>query len=262
MSGRRRRLTRKDERQVFAGRFWASQHSFEDGRGRFWGELPGFDLELVEKALGDLADSLPSSPTGTSDGRPQRMVDALVAMSMDTVDPMPVASADNPHSDNGDAPGVHGGQGRVPLATVFVDAEPAAVTGGEAGAELAFGPRVGPDLLDRILCEGAVQVVGVHQGRPVTVTDETQAIPPAVRRFVQWRDGGCVIDGCRSRYRLQPHHIRHRRHGGGNGVDNLALLCWFHHHVAVHRHGFRIDPASPPTRRRLVRHHTPGPAPP
>jgi hypothetical protein len=105
MSGRRRRLTRKDERQVFAGRFWASQHSFEDGRGRFWGELPGFDLELVEKALGELADSLPSSPTGTSDGRPQRMVDALVAMSIDTVDPMPVASADNPHSDNGPTTG-------------------------------------------------------------------------------------------------------------------------------------------------------------
>ena len=33
---------------------------------------------------------------------------------------------------------------------------------------------------------------------------------------------------------------------------NLATLCWWHHHVAVHRRGMRIDPQSPPQRRRLL----------
>jgi hypothetical protein len=80
----------------------------------------------------------------------------------------------------------------------------------------------------------------------------TRAIPPAVRRYVAWRDGGCTIDGCRSRYRLQPHHVRHRADGGGHEPDNLTTLCWYHHHVAIHVSDFRIDPHSPPQRRRLL----------
>ena len=268
LAARHRRITRTDERGTFADRFWASQHSFDQGRARFWGELPGFEMELVEKALQERADALPATPDGCSDRRPQRMVDALVAMSLDTVDPLVGASpppdemADG--SPYGETPGegVPGRSQRRPLVTVFVDADLAVATGGEAGAEMAFGPRVGPDLLDEILCGGAVQVVGVKEGRPITVTDETQAIPPAIRRFVEWRGGGCAIDGCKSRYRLQPHHVRHRRHGGDNDPDNLELLCWFHHHVMIHRHGFRLDPESPPGRRRFLRNHRHGPAPP
>jgi hypothetical protein len=178
-------------------------------------------------------------------------------MSLDTVDP-PLLPDPGEYA----GPGAPGTTHRRPLATVFVDADLAADTDGEAGAELEFGPRVGPDLLDSILCEGAVQVVGVSEGRPVTVTDATQAIPAAIRRYVQWRGGACSIDGCASRYRLQPHHIRHRRHGGTNEPAGLALLCWYHHHVAIHRHGRRLDPASPPQRRRFLRSHAPGPAPP
>ena len=39
--------------------------------------------------------------------------------------------------------------------------------------------------------------------------------------------------------------------GGPNADPNLATLCWFHHHVAVHRRGMILDPAGPPGRRRL-----------
>ncbi len=268
LTARHRRISRTDERRTFADRFWASQHSFNQGRARFWGELPGFEMELVEKALQERADGLPATPDDCSDRRPQRMVDALVAMSLDTIDP--IASESPPADGMPDgtaygedfADGAPGRSQRRPLVTVFVDAGLASGTGGEAGAEMVFGPRVGPDLLDEILCGGAVQVVGVEDGRPITVTDETQAIPPAIRRFIEWRDSGCAIDGCRSRYRLQPHHVRHRRHGGDNDPDNLEMLCWFHHHVMIHRHGFRLDPHSPPRRRRFLRNHKHGPAPP
>ena len=76
------------------------------------------------------------------------------------------------------------------MATVFVDAGLAAATGGEAGAEIEYGPKVGPATLERILCGGAVQLIGLTDGRPVVVSDGARAIPPAVRRFVVWRDGG------------------------------------------------------------------------
>lgn len=87
----------------------------------------------------------------------------------------------------------------TPLVTVFVDAALAGETNGEAGAALAAGPRVGPAVLERILCEGAIQVVAVADGVPVVASAATRTIPPAIRRFVLWRDGGCVADGCRSR---------------------------------------------------------------
>jgi hypothetical protein len=64
--------------------------------------------------------------------------------------------------------------------------------------------------------------------------------------------GRCVVDGCNSRYRLQPHHIQHREFKGDNDLDNLALICWYHHHVVLHRMNLKLDPASPPHRRRFI----------
>lgn len=177
----------------------------------------------------------------------QRMADALVSVSQDSLD--------------GAGSGGTTGERSDPLVTVFVDADLAMATGGETGAEIEFGPKVSPATLDRILCGGAVQLVGLTDGRPVVVTDGSRAVPPAVRRFVLWRDGGCAADGCRSRYRLQPHHIRQRSNGGDHDPDNLTTLCWLHHHVVVHGTGHRIDPGSPPQRRRFTPHAR-GPDPP
>jgi non-ribosomal peptide synthetase component F len=148
-----------------------------------------------------------------------------------------------------------------PSVSVFVDLDAANGSAGQLGVEVEYGPRVGPATLDELLCTGSVQVIGLADGRPVVTSDAAKAIPPAVRRTVAWRDQGCTIDGCHSRYRLQPHHIRQRHHGGNHDPDNLATLCSYHHHVAVHGQGFCIDPDSPPQRRRLIRTRA-GPDPP
>ncbi len=62
----------------------------------------------------------------------------------------------------------------------------------------------------------------------------------------------CTSDGCHSRYRLQPHHIRQRADGGADDPANLTLLCWFRHHVVIHRNQHRIDPDSRPGRIRFL----------
>ena len=77
-------------------------------------------------------------------------------------------------------------------------------------------------------------------------------MPPKVRRMVLSRDGACTIDGCPSRYRLEVHHIVPRGRGGTHDGENLATVCWWHHHVAIHGRGNRIDPDSPIARRRLI----------
>jgi hypothetical protein len=136
---------------------------------------------------------------------------------------------------------------------VFVDAALAAPTRGETGAETTAGPRVGPLTLEQILCGGTVEVTAITpDGVPLAHGRRRRAIPPRLRRYVLFRDGGCVADGCDSRYRLQPHHIVAWSEGGRTDPDNLATLCWFHHHVVVHRMGYRIDPASPAFRRRFL----------
>jgi hypothetical protein len=113
---------------------------------------------------------------------------------------------------------------------------------------------VGPDALERILCNGALEVDALTEGGTLLgVGATTRNIPPRMRRAVLARDGGCTAAGCTSRYRLQVHHIRARSRGGSHDPANLTTLCWYHHHVVVHGHGFRIDPSSPRAARRFLR---------
>ncbi len=154
--------------------------------------------------------------------------------------------------------------------TVFVDARrdnPAETT-----AEIATGPRVGPDTLEQILCTGTVSVISMDGTTPIATSHATRPIPPALRHAIVHRDGGCTIDGCKSRYRLQPHHIQRWSDSGGHNPTNLTTLCWYHHHIAIHGQGYEIDPVplsrgtaeeqgddaggsspTPPLRRRLRR---------
>jgi len=246
LASRHRRIRKQDEQQTYRERYLATQTSLDGTAGRFWGQLPGFDLQILEAAIDRRADQFRDLP-GPSAAAGARRADALVSIAQDSM---------------GAGSEVEGGEsGGVPLVTVFVDAAQAGPTRGEAGGELAFGPRIGPATLEQIMCGGAVQLVGLHQGRPIAASDATRTIPPAVRRFVMWRDGGCTIAGCCSRYRLQIHHLRPRSEGGDHDPDNLTTLCWHHHHVVIHREGHRLDPHSPPGRRRFLRHSR-GPDPP
>jgi len=237
LTARQRRVGRGDERAVAADRFVSVQPTLDESAYRISGLLPGTDGRLFERALYERADEMRRLPGGDITTRGQRQADALVAMAMD--------SHDRDRNGDGPSPGSQ--------VSVFVDLDQANGTGGESGCAIQYGPRVGPDTLEELLCTGSVQVIGLSEGKPIVTSGSIGVIPPAVRRFVAHRDGGCTIGGCTSRYRLEPHHIVPRSRGGTHEPENLTTLCWFHHHVAIHRHGFRIDPDSPPSRRRLTR---------
>ncbi|RLE16858.1 MAG: hypothetical protein DRJ28_00565, partial [Actinobacteria bacterium] len=202
---------------------------------------------ICERAdqLRDIARDLPSS-------RGQRQLDALMAMAQDSLTGI---SGDDDIPGDG-SPTSHGGH-----VTVFVDARQDNPT--ETTGDIEYGPRIGPDALEQMLCTGRVQIVGLDDhGSPVVTSPATRAIPPAIRHAVTRRDGVCVIDGCNSRYRLEPHHIQRFSDGGTHHPDNLATVCWYHHHIAIHNNGYQLDPHSPPTRRRLTRASpTPEPEP-
>jgi hypothetical protein len=67
----------------------------------------------------------------------------------------------------------------------------------------------------------------------------TRSIPPAIRRALQRRDGGCRFPGCTAQHHVDAHHIHHWADGGETRLDNLLLLCR-HHHRLVHEGGYGI----------------------
>jgi hypothetical protein len=241
LAARHRRLTPVSEREAFSERHVAIQPNLDLSQVRGWFTLPGFEGEILTRALEHRADAFPEPGDQHRTGRGARMADALVSIAQDSLER--VGPEGNPSTGN---------SSHDPLVSVFVDEAIASPTAGEAGAEIVTGVRVGPMTLERMLCGGRVQLIGVDDTKPVWHTRATRAIPPATRRFVLHRDGGCVVDGCSSRYRLQVHHVRQRSRGGGHEPENLVTLCWYHHQVAIHGEGYRIDPDSPSHRRRLL----------
>lgn len=240
---RLRKIDTLTEQMMFEDRYMALQSSLDQSSGRFWGQAHGVDWQTIEKALTHRESQLPVL-AGQTQG--QRRVDALASLCIDSL----TTGSDG------------SGTGRaVTVAEIFIDASLAAPSFGEAGVTLSSGPRVGPNTLSEILCTGKVRaIVCGDDGRPIGVSHLGEAIPPAVRSFVLHRDQGrCQIDGCQSRYRIQPHHIRPRAHGGDHDPENLITLCWYHHHIAIHQMGMRIDSQSPPHRRRLKGPYPNGP---
>jgi hypothetical protein len=232
----RREVTATHEQFSFESRYLVIQPSLDESAFRLWGQLHGTDGQMVDKALRQRADEFPSLP---DQSQGQMLADALTSVCADSL-----TGSSEP-----------GNEGRaVTVAEVFVDAALAAPTDGEAGVTTSSGLRVGPATLAEILCEGRIRVTWTDgDNGPVAVSHLTEAIPPAMRAWILHRDQGqCSIEGCRSRNRLQIHHIHQRHLGGDHHPDNLITLCWYHHHVAIHMLGFRIDPNSPTHRRRLV----------
>lgn len=233
---RNRKLSSADESFDYEWRYLVAQPSLDSSMLKLWGQLPGADGEIVLNALHKKETSFPVLEEQNAG---QRRADALTAICLDSLT------------------GTHGEEGakgrEVTVAEVFIDAALAAATGGEAGATLSGGSKVGPNTLGEILCGGKVRVVNCTETHPISYSDLSDTIPPAIRNFVRFRDqGACAIEGCRSRYRVQPHHIRERHLGGSHHIENLISLCWYHHHVAIHQRGMIIDPDSPIHRRQLI----------
>ena len=216
-----KRISRKRERKSSVG-YLQFQPANDEMSESIWGELPGADSMLVKKAVDQRADEILDSSAGL--GVAERRALALVSICQDSL-----------YGET--APG------RTPPGeiTVIVDAIEAATTNGETGASLLAGPRIGRQVLEAIICDSQVEVLGTFEdGQPLNLGRKTRTVSPALRRFVLARDNGCTAEGCSSDYRLEVHHTIPFSEGGATDADDLVSLCWFHHHVVIHRLGFTI----------------------
>ena len=241
LATRFRKLSRGDERSEFERQYVNLRASDDGAVWHLSGRLTATDGQTIRKALDRRADRIPPLTTHSDDDSDlspgQKQAIGLTTMAQDDLD----------HNLTPGDP-----TGREPVVMLIRDKTLAEQSGNTRGVEMFGGPRAGPQTVEAAECEGRVEPVTTTDGQVVDIGPTRRQIPKRLRRAVLARDRKCVIDSCRSSYRLQTHHIIPRRDGGDNSAANLATLCWYHHHIAIHRKGQSIDPHTPPHRRRLL----------
>jgi hypothetical protein len=192
----------------------------DDGR-RFGleAELPAADGAVVARALDRLAERIPVMP---GEEHPihasARRADALVAMCSSRL----TAGGDPDR------------------ATVVVHAPLGSLGSEGRGYELEGGGVVASETTARLLCNGRIQaVIEDGAGQPVRTGRASREPPVWMVRQLRYRDKECRFPGCGSRRFTQAHHIVWWEGGGTTDLDNLLLVCSFHHKL-VHEYGWVI----------------------
>jgi hypothetical protein len=174
---------------------------------------------VVQKALERLAEKIPVMPGEEEPCHVDaRRADALVALCSARI-------GDDADPDR---------------ATVVVHAQLDGILSGNGGCELEGGPAIHPETARRLLCEGRVQaVVEDGSGEPVGLGRMTREPSAWMIRHLRYRDKECRFPGCGARRFTVAHHIRWWEKGGPTDLDNLLLVCTFHHKL-VHEYGWGV----------------------
>ncbi|MGH7477790.1 MAG: DUF222 domain-containing protein, partial [Longimicrobiales bacterium] len=233
------RLEEQREEQKRHERRHLSLYIDEDGTYVVRGRLAPEVGALLERALQAASDALRAETRRTRAG-----CDAAASSAIP--DPQP-----SPRQRRADAIGLVaewalGGDGAAGGASasryhVVVHVEEAALRAGadDGQAVLENGARVSAETSRRLGCDAARSVMThAPDGTTLDVGRRTRAVPAAIRRALDHRDGGCRFPGCGLDF-CDAHHIVHWADGGATRLENLVLLCR-RHHRAVHEDGFGV----------------------
>lgn len=195
-------------------------YSDEGRRFGLQAELPAAEGAVVARALDRIADEIPRMPgeRGASHADARR-ADALVTLASMRI-------AGDPDPDR---------------ATVVVHAELEALVSGRGGAEIEDGTVIHNETARRLLCNARVQAV-IEDGRERAVEVGRMSREPSawMMRQLRYRDHECRFPGCGGRRFTQAHHIVWWERGGSTELENLVLVCTFHHKL-VHEYGWQVE---------------------
>ena len=201
-----------------------------DGMGRLDGTLDAEGHALVREALRAL--SHPSA--GDTRTPAQRRADALVDLARIGLD----AIADKGRLDVGEAPERRAKRNRPKIfAGIAYDELVAGHGAGVLDTNLDHTP-LPASAIRRMACDA-----GIH--RYVTSPDgvvldhgrQHRVVTDAQFDRLMLRDHGCRFPGCHvPAAGCDAHHAEHWLDGGHTRDDNLALLCWHHHHLLHEQH--------------------------
>jgi hypothetical protein len=187
----------------------------EDGMLRVEGRLTAEDGALLMAALEAAKEEIPEDAREEGLGPPAQRAQALMSI-------------------------VRGEKEAKCELVVHVDAETLSSDTVVTSSEVSGGPALAPETARRLGCDAALVRIIERDGKPLSVGRRTRTIPPALRRALRSRDGGCRFPGCTHTRHLHAHHIQHWARGGRTDLGNLVQLCT-HHHQLVHEGGFRVE---------------------
>jgi hypothetical protein len=117
---------------------------------------------------------------------------------------------------------------------VVIHVDEAALRGGVGRADVPL------ETVRRLACDASLVVVTEDErGAPLNVGRKQRTVPTPIRRALWARDRHCTFPGCQRTRFVDAHHVDHWVDGGETGLDNLVLLCSYHHRL-LHEGGYRI----------------------
>ncbi len=199
---------------------WCAWHWTDEGRRLLLeAEMPAAQGVVLTEAIDRLANQIPAMPDEEHQSLIGcRRVDALVAACGAT------------------------GDGAEATVVVHVQAETLGDTA--ANGTTDAGVVVAMDAVRRFLCTATVQTVVEGPDGSVVGLGRASRTPSAwMMRQLRYRDRACTFPGCANSRFTQAHHIRWWSRGGSTDLENLVLVCTFHHRL-VHERGWNLERTS------------------
>ena len=117
---------------------------------------------------------------------------------------------------------------------LVIHVDEAALHGGAGRADAPL------ETVKRLACDASLVVVTEDErGTPLNVGRKQRTVSTPLRRALWARDRHCRFPGCHRTRFVAAHHVHHWIEGGETSVDNLVLLCSYHHRL-LHEGGYRI----------------------
>ena len=95
--------------------------------------------------------------------------------------------------------------------------------------------HLGPLLSDAdrryLTCDATCEVWFERDGQVIGSGRATRTVNRRLRRALEHRHPTCAVPGCGGTRGLHAHHIRHWEDGGPTDLDNLVLVCPYHHRL-------------------------------
>ncbi|MFI8569693.1 DUF222 domain-containing protein [Rhodococcus sp. NPDC078407] len=143
------------------------------------------------------------------------------------------------------------------------------------GSSVGWLPWMGPlsrNTSRQLACDCLLTAIVMDEnGNPLNLARTARTVTAKQKRALTARDHGCAFPGCgKPAAWTEGHHIRHWTDGGPTDMNNLVLLCGFHHRLIHHsdwevfigtdQHPWFVPPASvDPTRQPRRSHARAGP---
>ena len=108
-------------------------------------------------------------------------------------------------------------------------------------AMLDDGRSLTPEQARRLACDaGIIPIVLGSKSAPIDIGQTKRLADKRLRRALAIRDKGCAVRGCgRTPNQCRAHHVHHWADGGPTTLDNMVLVCHYHHRL-IHHAGWSV----------------------